>query len=91
MEVIKDGIRMVVLRIREEGAGVENTWTHSLMSQTQPGLVRISPRGCHVGQIYYIRRLIKLYRFHFVLQQEILLLGEMSNLICLRGISNRTA
>lgn len=59
--------------------------------QTWAGLIRIRPRSCHLGQIYYTGWLIKLYWFHFVLQQEIPLLGEMSNLMCLRAMSNRPA
>lgn len=70
---------------REERAGgVDSIYTCSFGISDSAW---IEPRGCHLGQIYYTRWLIKLYWFHFVLQQEIPLLGEMSNLMCLRGMN----
>lgn len=46
---------------REETAGGMGILGHMpLVSQTQPRLVRIGPRGCYLGQIYYTGWLIKL-------------------------------
>lgn len=92
LRVIKDGVRVTVLRTDRREQEERRTFAHvALRSQTQPGLVRIRCRGCHLGQIYYTGWLIKRYRFHFVLQQAISLLGTMSNLMCPSGLSNKTA
>lgn len=69
LRVIKDGVRVIVLRSERGGREQSGTFAHvALRSQTQPGLVRIRCRGCHLGQIYYTGWLIRRYRFHFVLQ-----------------------
>ena len=92
LRVIKHGVRVTVPRTERREQEERRTFAHvALRSQTQPGLVRISCRGCHLGQIYYTGWLIKRYWFHFVLQQAIPLLGTMSNLMCPSGMSNKTA
>lgn len=62
LRVIKHGVRVTVPRTERREQEERRTFAHvALRSQTQPGLVRISCRGCHLGQIYYTGWLIKRY------------------------------
>lgn len=60
LRVIKDGVRVIVLRSERGGPEQSRTFAHvALRFQTQPGLVRIRCRGCLLGQIYYTGWLIR--------------------------------